>query len=365
MLNITMKRILLLIFILLPLWLSGQRFIYDIDFTTYFDNREYHNPYTPSQTIFGMRLTPVVGVELYDSLGGRHLFRAGVTYIQPFGAPMHMGNILPTVYYQFQQSGFTLNFGTVPYYELYQALPNFLMSDSLRFAYPNIQGALLGYRSEQGYVQFFCDWRGLQSKTIREAFRLVILGQYQYQWFQVGGYGQINHLANKALSEPNLGVCDDIVISPYLGGNFSDYTPLDTLAFRIGYMGGYYTDRKAGEMQLSSGVTIDFSLRWRFLGLKNSFYYGQGQMPYYARYGQELYQGSPFYQAKLYNRTDLMLYLLRREMVHCYFAWNLHVVDGYGLSNQQQLVLRFNFGNVNKRNKKSGDGAFDFRKKKA
>ena len=133
------------------------------------------------------------------------------------------------------------------------ALAYCLLGDSLRCTDRNIQGALLGYASHQGFVRFFCDWGGLQSKNIREAFRLVMLGQYNYKWFQVGGYGQINHLANKALSEPNLGVCDDIVISPYVGGNFSDYTPLDTMAFRIGYLGGYYTDRKAGKRQMSSG----------------------------------------------------------------------------------------------------------------
>ena len=175
-----MKRNILFLLLALPIMASSQKFIYDIDFVTDFDNREYHNPYTPSQTIFGIRLTPVVGVLLNDSLGGKHLFRAGVSYIQPFGAPMEMGHLLPTIYYQYRQSGFTLNFGTVPYYELYQDLPSFLMSDSLRFSYPNIQGALLGYASNQGFVQFFCDWRGLQSKNIREAFRLVFLGQYNY-----------------------------------------------------------------------------------------------------------------------------------------------------------------------------------------
>ena len=345
-----MKRSLSLLLLLLPLLVSGQKFIYDIDFVTDFDNREYHNPYAPSQTIFGMRLTPTVGVALNDSLGGTHRFRAGLSFVQPFGAPMKMGTLFPTVYYQFQQKGFNLNFGTIPFYELYEDLPSFLMNDSLRFAYPNIQGALLGYSSSKGFVQFFCDWRGLQSKTIREAFRLVLVGQYNYHWFQVGGYGQINHLANKATTEPNLGVCDDIVISPYIGGNFSSYTPLDTLAIRVGYLGGYYTDRKVNEQSISSGLLVDLFLRWRFLALKNSFYYGQGQMPYYAKYGQELYQGSPFYQSGLYNRTDLMIYLVRRSLVNCYFSWNLHVVEGYGLSNQQQLVLRFNFGNYRKGN---------------
>ena len=346
-----MRSKILVFFLLVSVASVGQRFIYDVDFVTYFDNREYHNPYEVSSTLFGMRLTPVVGVELTDREGGVHALRGGLSYIQPFGAEMRSGKLFPTIYYDYAFRGYSVNLGTIPYTGLWEDLPLFLMNDSLRFAYPNIQGALLGYSSERGYVQFFCDWRGMQSKTTREAFRLVLLGRYAYDWFYVGGYGAMNHLANKALSEPNLGVCDDVMINPYVGVNLSDYTPLDTFSVRVGYLGGYYTDRKVGAMSVRSGFLCDFFVRWRFLGLKNSLYVGQGQMPYYEKYGSELYQGSALYQSGLYNRTDVMVYLIRRSFVNCYFSWNFHVLKGYGLSNEQQLVLRFNLDGLKRKEK--------------
>ncbi len=121
----------------------AQKFVYNVDFVSYFDNREYHSTQQQSQTLFGMRLSPEIGLSLQDSLGGRHKLMAGLSYIQPFGATWKSAHLIPTIYYQYQQSGFTVNLGAIPYSTLTRALPNYLMSDSLSYAYPNIQGALM------------------------------------------------------------------------------------------------------------------------------------------------------------------------------------------------------------------------------
>ena len=56
------------------------QFLYDVDFTTYFDNREYRSPYQIPQTIFNFRLSPELGVRILDRAGGRHDVVAGVSY---------------------------------------------------------------------------------------------------------------------------------------------------------------------------------------------------------------------------------------------------------------------------------------------
>ena len=43
-----MRSKILVFFLLVSVASVGQRFIYDVDFVTYFDNREYHNPYEVS-----------------------------------------------------------------------------------------------------------------------------------------------------------------------------------------------------------------------------------------------------------------------------------------------------------------------------
>jgi len=64
-------------------------------------------------------------------------------------------------------------------------------------------------------------------------------------------------------------------------------------------------------------------------------------MPLYPQYGQLVNQGDPRYQARIYNRTDIFFYLIRRSFVTAYAGWNLLYLDGYGLSHQQQVVCRF------------------------
>ena len=340
---------------------SAQRFLYDVDFVLDFDNRESHNIYEPSQTIFGFRLTPSIGVGLADSLGGTHRLMAGVSYIQPCGANWKEITVTPTVFYQFANSGFSMHLGFVPYSQLSYALPDYLRSDSLAFAYPNIQGALFQYSSDKGYVMALCDWRGMMSRERREAFRIIAGGRYQHEWFYLGGYAQLNHLSHNA--DTLWGVCDDIMLNPIVGADLARLTPLDSLTLQAAYLGSFQRDRRYGQQYFCHGAQLDLALVWRFIGLRNILYVGQNQMPLYKRYGQLLNQGDPRYQARLYNRTDLYLYIIRRSFVTCFAGWSLLVTDNgipgngisgdgtlhngtpnqrYTLSHQQQVVCRFN-----------------------
>ena len=349
-----MKRQLLLLILLGGVYMqvSAQEFVYDVDFISYFNNSEYHSDLQPSQTIFGTRLSPEIGVHFEDSLGGTHNMMVGVSYIQPFGSNWQSAKLFPTIYYQYKHNGFTANLGAIPYSHLIQALPDYLMSDSLTFAYPNIQGALFQYQSKWGFAEFLCDWRGMPSVTTREAFRLIINGQFNYNWFFTGGYGQLNHLANQSSGQPHLGVCDDIYINPFIGVNFSNKTPFDSLSLKAGYIVGMQRDRKHNITYTPQGAMIDLFARWKFLGIQNRFYTGDNLMPLYQEYGTLLNQGNSFYQSHIYNRTDLFIYLIQRQFVNCYFSWNLHYTENEKLGHQQQLVVRFNLDAIRHQNNK-------------
>ena len=173
----------------------------------------------------------------------------------------------------------------------------------------------------------------------REAFRIIAAGKFRYNWLFAGGYAQLNHLSHN--SGTILGVCDDIVINPLDGVSLGYLTPLDSLALQVGYIGSFQRDRKAGQQWFTHGFHADLCLEWQFIGFRNEFYYGDNQMPLYPQYGQLLNQGDPRYQARIYNRTDIYFYLIRRSFVTAYAGWNFLYLDGFGLSHQQQLVCRF------------------------
>jgi hypothetical protein len=213
-------------------------FAYDTDFLLYFDNREYdRTPGQRSQTIFGVRLAPEIGVQIADSTESKHRLMAGVSYNQPFGASWGKITVKPTIYYRIETKGFDINLGFVPYRYLKENLPEYLLSDSISYYNSNLQGALFQYESEMGFASLMADWRGMYSEETREAFRVIIGGQYRYKWLQAGGYAMLNHLANS--TQTNC-VYDDIMINPYVGVNLGEIVaPLDSFNIRLGYIGGF------------------------------------------------------------------------------------------------------------------------------
>jgi len=328
---------------------SKPRFLYNVDFSTYFDNREYRSPYQTARTLFAFRLSPEIGLGLTDVQGGSHRLMAGVHYTQPLGAGWKQVRFSPTAYYDYDYRGFSVALGAIPFTHRIEVLPDWLQYDSIAYARPNIQGALMSYSSRWGFAEFMCDWRGAQLPEQREMFRLVLNGEFRWKWLTAGGYFTLNHKANYAPPTPREGVCDDIFIHPRVGVNLSGYVPLDSLVLRTGYIVGIQNHRDAHLSQIPQGVLVELFLNWRFLGLRNVFYYGGNMLPYYAEFGADLHQGDPFYQSGLYNRTDVFAYLYRNNFVNCCFSWNLHY-DGHHLQHQQQLIVYFSLDGF-KRNK--------------
>ncbi len=324
--------------------IAKPRFLYDVDFYGYFDNREYKKPYGLAQTLFAVRLSPEIGVGFTDKQGGLHRVMAGVHYTQPMGGEWKKFQFDPTVYYQYAYKGFQLHFGALPYEYRIERMPDFLMYDSIAYMQPNIQGALFQYTSKHGYVEAMCDWRGMPSATRKEMFRIVINGNYLhrgYFTYTVGGWAQLNHKANLGDGMPHEGVADDILAMPQVGIDFAPPTPLDTLMLNIGYIGGVQRDRATQSIYYPHGLLCNFELRWKWIALKNTLYWGDNQMPFYEQYGHDLNQGDPFYRQPFYDKLSLELYILRKDFIHIYGAYNLHFVANQKLQHQQQIFIRF------------------------
>lgn len=347
-----MKKTLLLLLLITTIPLTARdsiaTFLYDVDFRTYFDNREYSDRYQTPQTIFNFRLTPTIGVGIHDHRGGEHRIMVGVNYTQPLGGDWDDVQFDPVAFYQLQFKGFQFALGAIPYEERFFRLPEYLMYDSISYYRPNIQGALIQYRSAKGFVELMCDWHGHQTPKRREMFRVMLNGEYRHQWLALGGLAYLNHKANYGGTAPHEGVADDIYLNPYVGFNVARYTPFDTLSLRTGYILAWQRDRTVDDSRIHHGALIELMLNWWFLGLRNTLYIGGNLMPFYGKYTSDLNQGDPFYQAKIYNRTDIFLYIYRTSFVNCFFSWNLHY-DGHSLQNQQQIVVRFTLSGIKHR----------------
>lgn len=342
----------LTLLILISCTISAQKFIYDVDFLTFFDNRESRIPSYPSKTLFGTRLSPEIGVEFNDSLYGNHQLIAGMSYIQPFGSAWRDIRLNPTIYYRYRQHGFNLSFGFIPWRNIKTNLPDYLFSDSLSYFSPNIQGVHFSYASRHGFAEFIADWRGMQSIKTREAFRLLLTGEYHYNFFFAGGNAQLNHLANRLNPPIRDGVCDDITAQPFIGFNFSQITPLDTLALRTSYIFSYQRDRKNNQLFINHGFLAELSIKWRFLAAENTLYVGNPLMPLYEQHSSLLNQGESIYQHSIYNKTEFSVYIIQFPFVDVRFSWNLHYTPHHPLAHQQLLTSHFNLNNLMNKIKK-------------
>ncbi|MDR2972129.1 MAG: hypothetical protein LBU83_09410 [Bacteroidales bacterium] len=357
MYKITVSIAFFLILLILPKIGFSQKFCYDVDLLFFFDNREYHTPYSESQTLFKIRLSPTIGLKLNDKHEGVHKLMAGIHYLQPIGSTYRNLKFFPTIYYHYEYKNINGYFGTIPFVKMLQPIPDYLMCDSVVYDYPNIQGGLIQYQSKHGFVEIQCDWRGQQTKTQREAYRLLLDGEYQYRILKIGGFLVLGHLANKSYPAKKDGVCDELVVNPYIKLDFSTLTPFRSFYIKSGYILSISRERITESTFIKHGAEIELFLNWRFLGVKNTFYVGENLFPLYPNYASLLNRGSPYYQSKLYNRTDLFIYLYRNNFLNCYFSWNFHIVPKYKINHQQQLILCFSLDKM--KQDKDLRGVFD------
>ena len=334
------KATLIFLMICLSGILHAQDFNYHIRLSHFFDNREYENRYAIPQTLFGIKISPELEWKKKDENGAEHSIHFGVHYLQLIGASLKKGQFNPIAFYQYKSGGYNLHFGVVPYGLLIEKLPLHTMSDSLYYMYQNINGALIQYKSNKGFFEGMLDWRGVMSSQTREAFRVILKGRYYVGDFSLGGITFLNHLANKAPTQPKEGVCDDYLVSPEIGYHLDKNKILDTTSIRLGYIFAYTRERITNRSFTSNGVILDLFVKWHFMAIQNSLYVGKNIMPLYEKYGSVLHLGDPFYRASRYNRTSLMLYLIDKEFVTCTFEWNLHFTKGDPIGHQQLLNLR-------------------------
>lgn len=323
--------------------LSAQRpdLYWGVDMSAVFDNREGDTKYAAAKTFFQTQLAPEIGISLYE---GRHLVAGGVVWTQPIGCEWEGHRLSPTLYYRYQSKGLRFAIGMFGKDQLYAEMPNYIWNDSVNYVQRNIRGAMISYRNDKGYFQAFIDWRGMQTKTQREAFNIMASGERQYSGgkYLWGGVAMMNHLALDGAEHIGQNVVDNFLYNPYVGINISKIasTALDTCSLRVGVLGGLTRDRCDKIWKTPIGAWVDFDISWKFLELKNTFYAGCKLYPYYGHFGMTLDQGEPYYAASLYNRTSVMVWFLRRKFVSVKGSLDFNISHSH-FNFYQRVILQF------------------------
>lgn len=321
---------------------TAVRFAYDVDFDMNFDNREFaRNSFSPSETIFGARVTPAVGVQVFQPAGLSHKVMLGVDVMKNFGdSPVSSqiaGSNSPetenalvhknlfneiTLYYQLQKhygkTDFSMTAGIFPRKTMEAYYSQAFFSDSLKFYDNNLEGVLLKLRRPKAYFELGCDWMGQIGTHRREKFMVFSGGEGKiFSFLGLGYSAYMYHFANSGKVK---GVVDNFLVNPYLRLDFAKMTGLQSLSLRAGWIHSMQNDRaNVGHYIMSGGAEVELDVRHWNVGIHNTFFFGNTLMPLYNikdlgghKYGNRLYYGDPFYRINddgtygtgFYNRAE-------------------------------------------------------------
>lgn len=281
-------------------------------FNGFFDNREYFNEYAQPQSILGARTFAEGGFVIDD----QNEFGIGIDYMYEFGADPSGDNISPIIYYKFHNDFAELYMGAFARRSLVN-MPLVLQNDTFNYYKPNLEGIYISFYNSWGKQDVWLDWTSRQTMTDRETFligatgiaRMPKIAYFKYDFLMY-------HFAGTA-AENNTEVRDNGGITAVLGANLSKHTPLDSLSISTGFVGSYDRMRGVYELQYQRGSLSELYAQYKMFGLRSALYFGDGQT---------LMVGDPMYRAPVYNRTDVVLNVLRKGRVKGAVEFAFHFI---------------------------------------
>lgn len=329
---------------------SAQKVNWEIDFRTIFDNREGNSEITSSRTFFMTQLSPQIGLSLENN---KHSVAGGIVWTQPIGNEWNGYKISPTLFYQYKNKGVNGLLGMFPRDLLYKQVPDYIWNDSTYYVQRNVRGGAFINTGKKGYLQAILDWRGMQTKSQREAFNFIFMGELHNNHplqFGVGTVLMINHLALSEGAGSEQGVVDNILYNPFLTFSFNKLCPsIDNLALHVGILGTLTRDRIGDNMwKTPAGVWIDADFRWKWLQLHQQIYAGSRLFPYYQQYGNILYQGEPYFTSSFYSRSEIRGFIFDKSFISLQASLDFHVTSSDFMF-YQRVILNIKFdGSFNK-----------------
>jgi len=306
---------------------SSQDFIWDAGFHGFFDNREYFNDFTEPQTIFGSRLYADVGFDVNEN----NCFKAGLNYLYEFGSKGDL--IAPdiTMFYNGYKKHIDFYVGAFPRKSLL-AHPFILLTDTLEYFRPNIEGMFLNFKTSWGYHNIWIDWTSRQTDTKRETFLIGGEGMlkrgilfYQHNFIMY-------HYASPGISVPGVHIRDNGGLTALAGLDLSSKMFFDSLTFNTGMALSYDRIRHVYDLRYPAGWLSNILVMHRDFGIRGTYYYGDSQVLLY---------GDGFYRSKNYGRIDLFYQGSRSSIVNGKLQFSLHIIPG-NVDLSQSFVICIN-----------------------
>ncbi len=288
------------------------------------DNREFGRGPLLSQTILGT----LGAFELRFTANGHNL-TTGLSHLFEFGSNMnyHKPNLI--FYYQFEDKSKSFHFGSFPRRSLVD-FPLAMLTDTLMYFRPNIEGMRGEYRWEWGHQNLWVDWTGRKTDVVREAFTAANSGEFRFSNFFVQNYILLNHLAHSKLRGENDHINDNFGYSIMAGWRSPSNTSFSGY-LKAGILGSVYRERSVSDGFIHAKSLIAESyLKAGNLALWNTLHAGKGHI---------LTTGDPFYRVDNYLRADAIWHFINHKQVKGRFNLSFHLSDWKYLDHSQQISI--------------------------
>jgi hypothetical protein len=311
---------------------AAQQYEASLSLHGFVDNREYAKSHRYSQTIFGSRISPEIGL-LLDST---HRIRIGFNALNEFGSQSKsfFNEIKPVIYYQYQKQQWDFFIGSFPRVNLLDDYPVALLNDTLQYYRPNVEGMLAKYETENFKQTIWIDWTSRQTDIDRETFLFGLSGKYKVNRFFVSHYAYMFHNAGAKIEVPGDNLQDNGVALIQIGLDLSKFSFLDSLTLTGGGIMSFERTRNLTDWNTPKGFITDVYAAYRRFSIKNTFYAGDGH---------HLIQGDKFYTAKSYDRLDIGWTPILFKNIEGKFTFTFHFVENV-IDNQQAFSLRYFIG---------------------
>ena len=308
--------------------INCQQLKWEAGFLGFFDNREFFNEYTQPQTMFGARTYGTLGLAINDN----QKIAIGADYLFEFGSTAESENLKPILYFSHEDEHSKLKIGAFPRIGVIE-MPDFLMSDTLEYYRPNVEGTFIEFTVPWGFQNIWLDWTSRQTDVNRETFMLGGSGGVNLGMFFYRHHFLMFHYAGPAIPIEGDHIRDNGGANFLVGLDLSEKTFFDSLRISTGLSFSYDRLRNVYDNQYYFGNITQVMAQYAGVGIKNTLSVGDGMVEML---------GDPLYKATFYNRIDLFWKFFRKSNIIGKAEFSTHILPGGEINFSQRLVVYMN-----------------------
>jgi hypothetical protein len=317
-----------LILSLAPVFSVAQNFEYLINFEGIGDNREFFSGKAMSQTILGSRGAFELGLKMDN-----HRIRAGLNHLLEFGSDIDYHKPKLTLYYQYVDKIKEFKFGAFPRRNTID-FPLVMLTDTLLYYRPNIEGLYGRITWPWGYQTGFVDWVSRQTDIKRENFMAGFSGEIFNSNLFLQNYLLLFHDAGAAIDVPGDHIKDYFGYLIQAGVKTSENSQFRG-NIKAGLLGSLFRERTITDGFINqNSLYAEAEGRLKNYGIKSTLHTGGNHRFAY---------GDRFYRTKNYWRTDVIWYFINHPKIKGRFNLSFHVIDWKDLDQQQQMSVVYIF----------------------